>query len=115
LLFESLLLREDLFQRLQDIGILDIVLMTIMSLYELVLDHLCPIHNLFYFIWSTIGVKQRCPLLSTLFGIYIDEMESFLQESIQDGDGCLLDQVLISLLSVDDLIHLASSLEGLHR
>jgi hypothetical protein len=55
-------------------------------------------HILSNFILSTIGVKQVCPLLPTLFGIYIDELESFLHEHIQKGDGYLLHQVLISLL-----------------
>ena len=62
----------------------------------------------------TIGVKRGCSLSSTLFGIYIDELESFLHDHIKDGDGCLLHQELISLLLfVDDLILLASTPEGL--
>jgi hypothetical protein len=62
------------------------------------------------FIKSTIGVKQGCPLSPTLFGIYIDELEAFLHEHIQDSDGCLLHQVLISiLLFADDVVLLASS------
>jgi hypothetical protein len=73
-------------------------------------------HGLSDFIQSTIGVKQGCPLLPTLFGIYIDELESFLHEHIQQGDGCLLHQVLISLLLfTDDLVLLASNPEGLQR
>jgi hypothetical protein len=51
-----------------------------------------------------------------LFGIYIDELEAFLHEHIQDSNGCLLDQVLISiLLFVDIMVLLASSPEGLQR
>lgn len=62
----------------------------------------------------SIGVKQSCPLSPTLFGIYIYELEDFLRDCIQDGDGCLLHQVLISiLLFADDVALLASSLEGL--
>jgi hypothetical protein len=60
-------------------------------------------------------VKQGFFLSPTLFGIYIDELES-LHEHIQDGDGCLLHHILISiLLFVDDVILLASSPEGLQR
>jgi hypothetical protein len=52
----------------------------------------------------------------TLFGIYIDELESFLHDHTQDGDGFLLDHALISLLLfVDDLILLAFLPEGLKR
>ena len=68
------------------------------------------------FIKSTIEVKQGCPQSPTLFGIYIDELESFFHDHIQDGDGCHLHQVLISiLLFVDDVVLLASSLGGVQR
>jgi hypothetical protein len=108
--------REALFQRLRDIGISETLLAAIMRLYESVLGRLRMAHGLSDFIQSTIGVKQGCPLSSTLFGIYIDELESFLHEHIQEGDGCLLHQVLISLLLfVDDLVLLASTPEGLQR
>jgi hypothetical protein len=51
-----------------------------------------------------------------LFGIYIDELEAFLHEHIQEGDRCLLHQVLISiLLFADDVVLLASSSAGLQR
>ena len=63
-----------------------------------------------------IGVKQGCLLSPTLFGIYIDELETFLHEHTQETDGCLLHQVLISiLLFVDDIVLLSSSPEGLQR
>ena len=62
--------------------------------------------------WSQTGV----PLCPTLFGIYIDELESFLHDHIQDGDGCHLHQVLISiLLFPNDVVLLASSPKGLQR
>ena len=72
--------REDLFQRLRDIGISTTFLTATMRLYESVLGRLREFGGLFEFIWSTNGVKQGCPLSPTLFGIYIDELESFLQE-----------------------------------
>jgi hypothetical protein len=87
-----------------------------MRLYESVLGRLHTAHGMSDFIRSTIGVKQGCPLSPTLFGIYIDELEAFLHEHIQDGDRCLLHQVLISiLLFVDDVVLLASSPAGLQR
>jgi hypothetical protein len=108
--------RDALFQRLRDIGISETLLVAIMRLYESVLGRLRMAHGLSDFIQSTIGVKQGCPLSPTLFGIYIDELESFLHEHIQEGDGCLLHQVLISLLLfADDLVLLASTPEGLQR
>ena len=61
-------------------------------------------------------MKQGCPLSPALFGIYIDELETFLHEHTQETDGCLLHQVLISiLLFVDDIVLLSSSPEGLQR
>jgi hypothetical protein len=87
-----------------------------MRLYESVLGRLRTAHGISDFIRSTIGVKQGCPLSPTLFGIYIDELETFLHEHIQDNDGCILHQVLISiLLFVDDVVLLSSSPEGLQR
>jgi hypothetical protein len=51
--------------------------------------------------------------LPTLFGIYIDEMESYLHEHIHEGDGFLLYQVLISILFfINDLVLMAYTLEG---
>ena len=87
-----------------------------MRLYESVLGRLRRVGGLSEFIQSTIGVKQGCLLSPTLFGIYIDELESFLRDHIQESDGCLLHQVLISiLLFADDIVLLASSPEGLQR
>lgn len=108
--------REDLFQRLRDIGISTTLLTAIMRLYESVLGHLREVGGLSKFIRSTIGVKQGCLFSPTLFGIYIDELESFLQDHMQGTDGCLLHQVLISiLLFADNIVLLASSPEGLQR
>lgn len=106
--------REDFFQRLRDIGISTTLLTAIMRLYESVLGCLREVGGLSEFIRSTIGVKQGCPLSPTLFGIYIDELESFLQEHTQITDGYLLYQVLISiLLFADDIVLLVSSPKGL--
>ena len=87
-----------------------------MRLYESVLGRLRTVGGLSEFIRSTIGVKQGCPLSPTLFGIYIDELEAFLREHIQESDGCYLHQVLIYiLLFADDIALLSSSPEGLQR
>ena len=57
-------------------------------------------------------MKQGCPLSPTPFGIYIDELETFLHEHTQETDGCLLHLVL---LFVDDIVLLSSSPKGLQR
>ena len=70
--------REDLFQRLREIGFSSTLLTAIMRLYESVLGRLRTVGGMSEFIRSTIGVKQGCSLSPTLFGIDIDELESFL-------------------------------------
>lgn len=61
-------------------------------------------------------MKQGCPLSPTLFGIFIDELESFLRAHTNADDGCLLHKVLISiLLFADDVILLASIAKGLQH
>lgn len=108
--------REDLLQRLKDINTSHSRLTAVMRLYESVLGRLRTVGGLSEFIRSTIGVKQGCPLSPTLFGIYIDELEAFLREHIQESDGCYLHQVLIYiLLFADDIALLSSSPEGLQR
>jgi len=77
---------EALFQRLRDINISETLLAAIMRLYESILGRLRLAHVLSDFIQSTIEVKHGCPLSPTLFGIYIDELESFLHDHIHDGD-----------------------------
>jgi hypothetical protein len=109
-------LREALFQKLGNIGISETLLAGIMRLYELVSRHLRMAHGLFDFIQSTIEVKQGCPLSPALFRICVGDLESFLHEYIEEGDGCLLHQVLISLfLFTNDLVLLASTLEVLQH
>ena len=59
------------------------------------------------------SIKHLPPIM---FGIYIDELEAFLHKHIQDNNKCLLHQVSISiLLFIDDVVLLASYLEGLQR
>ena len=73
-------------------------------------------HDLFGFIWSAIEVKQVCPFPpppSTLFKVFIDEVEEFLEKRDLPEYSSLVHIVLISLrLFIRDVVLIASSLEG---
>ncbi len=103
-----------LFQHLRDIKISEILITTNMRLYECVEGRFKIPQGLSNPIQSTIRVKKACPLSTTLFNIYVDELEAFLYYCLLPSDGCYLHQVLISiLLFANDVILLASSPNGL--
>lgn len=63
---------------------------------------------------SDIGVKQGCPISPTLFGLYIDKIEEWLNNI--NGEGIqLVGYVVKLLLYADDLILIAKSPQGLEE
>ena len=57
-------------------------------------------------VMSDIGVKQRCPLSPTLFGLYVDKLETYLDE-INRESPCLFNTMVAILLYVDDVVLLS--------
>lgn len=61
---------------------------------------------------SDIGVKQGCPLSPTLFGVYIDKLQEWI-DKFGDGGVYLTNYVIKLLLYVDDLILMAKTAQDL--
>ena len=64
-------------------------------------------------VMSNISVKQRCPY-STLFNLYIDELETYLDE-ISGDSLCLFNLVVAIILYVDDVVLLSRLGASLQR
>ena len=65
-------------------------------------------------LYSTIGVKQGCPLSPTLFGLYIDEVVDYITQ--RGGGGISLSGTIVCvLLYADDIILVSDTQEGLEH
>ena len=65
-------------------------------------------------LYSTIGVKQGCPLSPTLFGLYIDEVVDYITQ--RGGGGISLSGTTVCvLLYADDIILVSDTQEGLQQ
>jgi len=60
---------------------------------------------------STMGVKQGCPMSPTLFGLYIDQLETHLQYHAQELQG----QKVSILLYADDIVLVSKSPAGVQH
>ena len=77
--------RERLFDRLKSLEIPNAMIWAIYALYEQVSGCVRCLGDLYNCFISTIGVKYVCPLSSTLFGIYIDEIIDFIARKGHNG------------------------------
>ena len=65
-------------------------------------------------VMSDINVKQGCPLFSTLFGLYIDELETYLDE-VDWNPPCSFNMVVAIILYVDVVVLLSKSIPCLQK
>lgn len=79
--------RSRLIRQLQKMHIPESIIWGVISLYESVRGRVRAPRGLSDWVESTIGVKQGCPLSPTLFGLYIDEITSFIDRFGGEGSG----------------------------
>ena len=61
------------------------------------------------------GVKQGCPLSSTLFNLYVDGREKHLLETADINAPTLMGVMVPLLLYADDVILMSQSASGLQK
>jgi hypothetical protein len=98
--------REKIWYIMEELGVPMHLRAVVHRLYEEVKVKIRTSAGIFEIFKSDIGVKQGCPLSPTLFGLYIDKLEEWL--NLEEGDGAHLGEFVISLLFyADDLILIA--------
>jgi hypothetical protein len=106
--------RDKLWSRMEELGVPRHLRATVHRMYEEVKVKIRTPAGISESFRSDIGVKQGCPLSPTLFGLYIDKIEEWLNS--QGGDGIHLGKFVIRLLLyADDLILIAKSTLGLQE
>ena len=106
--------RDKLWHRMEELGVPIHLRETVHRIYEEVKVKIRMSVGISKSFRSDIKVKQGCPLSPTLFGLYIDKLEEWLNS--QEGDGALLGDFLIRLLLyADDPILIAKSALGLQE
>ena len=95
--------RTNLWNRLEELKVRFDLRVVVVRLYANVLAKLRNTKAWSEEIKCNIGVRQACPLSTTLFGIYIDKLEDCLED-----EGCVYltldDTVIILILYIDDSV-----------
>ena len=106
--------RDGLWQRMEQIEVPKHLRLAVAQLYKQVRCQLKTQNGLSKEFYSNMGVKQGCPLSSTLFGLYIDEITSFIDRF--GGKGSPIASLMIQiLLYANDIVLLSSSTEGVQQ
>ncbi len=108
--------RDQLWGKLDRMGINGFILDAIKALYNDVPVCVRTRGGLTSTFQSLMGVKQGCPLSPTLFGLYIDDLESdLLRQSVGLYLPTLGGEAVPPLLYADDLALMSTTREGLQR
>ena len=84
------------------------------ALYESVSGKMQSPKGLLEAVATTLGAKQRCPLSSPLFSLYMDKVTHYIERFGGVG-ACLAGTAIQILLYADDIMLISDSLEGLQR
>jgi hypothetical protein len=106
--------KNNLWNRLEELKVPFELRAATVRLYEKVIAKFRNTKVLSKEIDCNIGVKQGCPLSPTIFGIYIDKLEDFLEVACYVGP-TLASIVIILLLYTDDIFLMAKSPYGLGK
>jgi hypothetical protein len=103
---------DKLWHRMEELGVPMRLRSVVHRLYEEVKVKIRTSFGISESFRSDIGVKHGCSLSPTLFGLYIDKLEEWL--NLQEDDGVLLGEFVIRLLLyADDVILIVKSTLGL--
>ena len=107
--------RQQLWEHLYKVGVRGTFLAALISMYRNVLACVkTPAGGLTPTFECTLGVKQGCPLSPTLFGMYVDQLESLLCQKLDDLHAPVLDGSSIPcLLYADNVVLLSRTPCGL--
>jgi hypothetical protein len=106
--------REKIWSKMEELGVPRHLRAVVHRMYEEVKVKIITSAGISESFRSDIGFKQGCPLSPTLFGLYIDKVEEWINS--QGGDGIHLGKFVIRLLLyADDLILIAKSTLGLQE
>ena len=101
--------RTQLWGRLEELGIHGTMLNATKSYYANIRECVRTPAGLTDEFESNIGVKQGCPLSPTLFGFFMDKIETYMKLALPTSSIQIWDELVPLLFYADDIVCLASS------